>query len=93
MERKWKIPEKKKKKKTSDHPQTEHTFYEFDYIFNVIETHSLWSSTSFVTVNMGLNSNHSIVLFQVLITLFPISWINTNAPSLALFLHLIVDLI
>ena len=46
-----------------------------------------------MTVNSGLISIHSVVLFQVLNALFPISWINTNASSLALFLHLLVDLI
>ena len=30
------------REKPSDHPQTEHTFYESDDIFNVIETNSLF---------------------------------------------------
>ena len=67
MERKREIPEKK----LSDHPQAEHTFYEFEDIFNVIETNSLWSSTSFLTVNSGRNSIHFVVLFQVFKCLVP----------------------
>ena len=60
-----------KKKKTLDHPQAEHTFYKFDDIFNVIETNSLWSSTSFMTVNSRLNSIHFVVLFKVFKCLVP----------------------
>ena len=67
MGRKREIPEKK----PPDHPQAEHTFYESDDIFNVIETNSIWSSTSFVTVNSGLNSIHIVVLFQVFKCLVP----------------------
>ena len=32
------------REKTSDHPQTEHTFYESGDIFNVIETNSLFGA-------------------------------------------------
>ena len=55
----------REKKKTPDHSQAEHTFYEFDDILNVIETNSLLSSTSFVTMNYGLSSIHFVVLSQV----------------------------
>ena len=106
MGRKREITERK----PHDHPQAEHTFYEFDDIFNVIETNSLWNSTSFVTVNSGINAIHFDMLFKFLSALFPISFIHINAssqtaaimsnnmflnfcPSLALFLHLLVDLI
>ena len=106
MGRKREIPEKK----TPEHPQAEHTFYEFEDIFNGIETNSLWSSTSFVTVNSGLNSIHLVVLFQVFKCLAPDIVDNINVSSqttasmskklylnfclsLALFLHLLVDLI
>ena len=96
-------------KKTPDHPQAEHTFYEFDDIFNVIETISLWSSNSFVTVNSGLNSIHFVVLFQVFKCLVPDivdKYVSSQTAasmskklylnfclSHALFLHLLVDLI
>ena len=36
-----------------------------------LKTNSLWSSTSFVTVNSGLNSIHFVVLFQVFKCLVP----------------------
>ena len=65
--RKREIPEKK----TPDHPQAEHTFYESDDIFNVDETNSLLSSTSFATVNSGLSFIHFVVLFQVFKCLVP----------------------
>ena len=58
-------------KKPPDHPQEEYTFYESDDIFNVIETNSIWGSSSFVTMNSGLNSIHFVVLFQVFKCLVP----------------------
>ena len=72
---------------TPDHPQAEYPFYEFDDILNVTETNSLWSSTSFVTVNSGLSSIHFVVLFQVFKCLINASSQTAASISKTLYLN------